>query len=92
MYVLKYSNNAERAFKNLDHQVGKRIYQALETIRADPRSYVEEMKHPKGSDPLFKYRIGNYRVIMTLFDDELVVLVVDVGPRKSIYKKYGGKG
>ncbi|PWR73365.1 type II toxin-antitoxin system RelE family toxin [Methanospirillum stamsii] len=92
MYSLKYSNRAEKALKNLDHLVGKRIYTALEKIREDPRSHVEMMEHSKFSDPLYKYRIGDYRVIMSLFDNELIVLVVDIGPRKSIYKKYGGKG
>jgi len=29
---------------------------------------------------------------MTLFDDELVVLVIDIGPRRTIYKNFGGKG
>lgn len=38
------------------------------------------------------YRIGEYQEIMALFDAELVVLVVDIGPRRTIYKKYGGKG
>ena len=92
MYALHYSNNAKRALKNLDHQVGKRIFQALESIRDNPRSHIEEMKRPKGAGPLFKYRIGEHRVIMALFDTELVVLVVDIGPRRSVYKKYGGKG
>ena len=92
MYTLKYSNRAEKALKNLNHQVGKRIYNAIEKIRENPRAHVEMMQHSKYSDPLYKYRIGDYRIIMSLFDKELIILVVDVGPRKSIYKKYGGKG
>jgi mRNA interferase RelE/StbE len=92
MFSLHYSQNAKRALKNLDTQVGKRIYLALESIRDNPRSHIEEMKRPKGAEPLYKYRVGEYRVIMALFDNELVVLVVDIGPRRTIYKKYGGKG
>ena len=92
MYTLHYSNHAKRALKNLDHQVGKRIYQTLESIKENPRLHIEEMKRPKGAEILYKYRIGEYRVIMSLFDNELVVLVIDVGPRRTIYKKYGGKG
>lgn len=30
MYTLKYSNRAEKALKNLNHQFGKRIYNAME--------------------------------------------------------------
>ncbi|WP_214036722.1 type II toxin-antitoxin system RelE/ParE family toxin [Methanospirillum sp.] len=92
MYALKYSTRAEKALKNLPCQVGKRIYNAMEKIRENPRAHVEMMEHSKYSDSLFKYRVGDYRIIMSLFDNELIILVVDVGPRKSIYKKYGGKG
>jgi mRNA interferase RelE/StbE len=92
MFSLHYSQKAKRALKNLDPQIGKRIYLALESIRDNPRSHIEEMNRPKGAEPLYKYRVGEYRVIMALFDTELVVLVVDIGPRRTIYKKYGGKG
>ncbi|MGV8107822.1 type II toxin-antitoxin system RelE family toxin [Methanospirillum sp.] len=68
------------------------MYQTLESIKENPRPHIEEMKRPKGAEILYKYRIGEYRVIMSLFDNELVVLVIDVGPRRTIYKKYGGKG
>ena len=69
-----------------------RIYHALEIIRIDPRKHVKEMKRPGKEEPLCKFRVGDYRIIMSLFDDDLVILVVDIGPRKTIYKKYGGKG
>jgi mRNA interferase RelE/StbE len=92
MFSIHYSNKAKRALKNFDPHVGKRIYLALESIRDNPRSHIEEMKRPKCAQPLYKYRIGEYRIIMALFDTELVVLVVDIGPRRDIYKKFGGKG
>ncbi len=50
------------------------------------------MKRSSRAEHLFKFRVGDYRIIMSLFDDDLVILVVDAGPRKTIYKKYGGKG
>lgn len=92
MYAIRYSNHAKRALRNIDPLVGVRIYRALEIIRIDPRKHVKEMKRPGKEGPLFKFRVGDYRIIMSLFDDDLVILVVDIGPRKTIYKKYGGKG
>ena len=35
---------------------------------------------------LWRYRIGDYRAVCAIEDDTLVVLVVDVGHRKNIYK------
>ena len=82
----------ERALRNLDPLVGVRIYQALEVISVDPKIHIKEMKRSSKAEHLFKFRVGDYRIIMLLFDDDLVILVVDAGPRKTIYKKYGGKG
>jgi mRNA interferase RelE/StbE len=35
---------------------------------------------------LWRYRIGDYRLLCHLMDDRLIILVVDVGHRKEIYK------
>ncbi len=82
----------ERSLRNLDPLIGVRIYQALEVIRLDLKIYITDMKRSSRAEHLFKFRVGDYRIIMSLFDDDLVILVVDAGPRKTIYKKYGGKG
>lgn len=36
---------------------------------------------------LWRYRIGNYRVICDIIDDELVTLAISIGHRKDIYNK-----
>ncbi len=35
---------------------------------------------------LWRYRIGNYRVICDIIDDDLIILAIEVGHRKDIYK------
>jgi mRNA interferase RelE/StbE len=40
----------------------------------------------KGSDNLFRIRVGPYRIIYTIQDDKLIVLVLEIGDRKDIYK------
>ncbi|WP_319580183.1 hypothetical protein [uncultured Methanospirillum sp.] len=37
---------------------------------------------------LFSIRTGEYRAILEIIDDELVLLVIEAGPRKTIYRKY----
>ncbi|HGO4018537.1 TPA: type II toxin-antitoxin system RelE/ParE family toxin [Staphylococcus aureus] len=36
---------------------------------------------------LWRYRVGKYRIIVEIQDDELVVLAIDIGIRGSIYKR-----
>jgi mRNA interferase RelE/StbE len=40
----------------------------------------------KGSDNLFRIRVGPYRIIYTILDDKLIVLVLEIGDRKEIYR------
>lgn len=42
----------------------------------------------KGSDNLFRVRVGPYRIIYTIQDDKLIVLVLEIGDRKDVYKNY----
>jgi len=41
----------------------------------------------KGDNSFHKVRSGNYRIIYEIHDDRLVILIVNVGHRKDVYKK-----
>ncbi len=47
---------------------------------------------PRGCENLggndYRSRAGNYRIIYSVEDDILVILVIDIGPRKDIYRRY----
>jgi mRNA interferase RelE/StbE len=36
--------------------------------------------------PAWRLRVGEYRIVYEIFDDELIVLVVNVAPRDEVYK------
>lgn len=38
----------------------------------------------------WRYRIGNYRVICEIQDEEIIVLVLEIGHRKDVYDKQKG--
>lgn len=49
-----------------------------------PKGYIKL----KGFDHLFRIKIGPYRMIYTIQDDKLIVLVLEIGDRKDIYNNY----
>jgi mRNA interferase RelE/StbE len=67
---------AERIAKFLSRRLAK-----LE----DPRSVGEALKGRLGQ--LWKYRIGDYRVIADILDSVLLILVVRIDHRREVYKK-----
>lgn len=83
-YRLDYTPIAERSIERLDRQLQKRILQRIESLSRNPR--------PPGSVKLagqdvYRIRVGDYRIIYAIQDDRLIVLVIDVGHRREVYRK-----
>ncbi|MGR6036116.1 MAG: type II toxin-antitoxin system RelE family toxin [Candidatus Nitrosoglobus sp.] len=52
----------------------------------DPRSIGEALKGKKRGE-FWKYRIGDYRIIASIQDSELLILVLRIGNRREVYKQ-----
>lgn len=61
------------------------MFDELEQIAADPPNYSGNWKKLAGSR-YWRLRIGRYRAICDIRGDELVLLVINAGPRGDIYK------
>ena len=83
MYEIIFSNKAKKQLFKLEINIQERIIAALERIRIRPESYIEKLV----GDPGYKLRVGDYRVIMDIDNNDLLVLVIKVGHRRNIYKK-----
>ncbi len=85
-YRLVVSENVRKKIKKMDKHLGlmlaKDMKSKLDRLE-DPRRFGKALKGDhKG---LRRYRIGAYRVICDIRDDELIVLAIDIGHRKNIY-------
>lgn len=87
VWKIEYLQSAQKEARKIDPQARKRIKKYLEHVVAleDPRQVGKALKG--GLSNLWRYRIGDYRVICELRDDVLIVLVVTIGHRKNVYKK-----
>ena len=82
------SARALRQLKKLDPQTMRRIMAFLQdriTGSEDPRQWGSQLKGPLKN--LWRYRCGDYRILCQLQDNVFIVLVLEIGPRKSIYRK-----
>ncbi len=59
----------------------EKIISALERIRIRPEIFITKLV----GDPGYKLRVGDYRIIMDIDRNELLILVIKVGHRKNIY-------
>lgn len=73
--------------RKLDKQVAARILDALDEIAKldDPRSKGKVLAGNLAG--LWRYRVGDYRILCNIEDGKLVVLVVDVAHRREVYRR-----
>ena len=85
-YKLIPTPHFAKQFKKLDKFTQKQIKNYLENMMISPR---EKGKALIGNwSGQWRYRIGSYRVIVNIQDTELIILALEVGHRKEIYKWY----
>ena len=82
---IEYTETARKQLKKLDKTMQKRILDymdevgQLENPRSRGKALVENMRG------LWRYRVGDYRVICEIQDSKIIISVLKIGHRKNIY-------
>ena len=84
-YRIETSRRARKQIKKLDPEVRRRIARRIDTLADEPRPG-GVIKLTDVSPPLYRVREGHYRIVYTIHDDKLIVLVVRVGHRSEVYR------
>lgn len=88
-WTIILSEAARKSLRKLDRQVAARILSFLEDRLAaleDPRSIGEALVGPRLGDH-WKYRVGDHRIIATIRDRTVTIIVVRIGHRSDIYRR-----
>lgn len=87
-WIIEIDPAAEKELDKLDPQQARRILKFLFdrlTHLDDPRSLGEALKGSR-FETLWKYRVGDYRIIASLEDEVARILVLKIGDRKEVYR------
>lgn len=77
--------SAERALKKVAQPALRRIARAIDSLGTNPRP--PGVATLQGEPGLLRIRVGDYRIIYTVHDDVLTVLVITVGHRRDVYQR-----
>ena len=83
-YRLLYLPGAEKDIQALPQRVIERVRHGIQRLAENPR--VGKPLHGELA-PFWSYRVGDYRVVYEIRDEELIVLVVLLGHRREIYER-----
>lgn len=84
-YAVRYDPRALKELKRLDPQIARRILRACHGLATEPRPH--GVRQPVGYPGLWRVRVGEFRVGYTIQDAELIVLVLRVASRGSLYRR-----
>jgi len=88
-WKIEFDPAAERELGKIDPKNAKRVlaflHQRLSQLE-NPRSLGAALKGSKLGD-FWKYRVGDYRIVASIEDHAMVILVLRVGNRKNVYRK-----
>lgn len=88
MWQLRFSKRADKQLSKMDPGV-RRVVLAwlLKNVDgcADPRAHGKSLTANESGK--WRYRVGDYRILCEIHDDELVVLALEVGHRRDIYRR-----
>jgi mRNA interferase RelE/StbE len=84
-YTVKISRPAEKFLRALtDKKLYQRLREALDALEENPRP-VNSVKL-QGEEELYRVRVGDYRIVYQIQDKQLIVLVVQIGHRREVYR------
>lgn len=83
-YEVKWTDTSIKQLEKLTKSVSKRIIDKVESITKDPFKFVKKLK---GFD-LYRLRVGDYRVIMSIEKGKMIIFVLEAGHRSVVYQKY----
>ena len=84
-YQIVLGRPAAKSFEGLTEQLQRRIGTEIDGLRTEPR--------PPGCEKLagrkdqYRIRVGDYRIIYMIEDDQLVILVLQIAHRRDVYRK-----
>ncbi|MGH7197163.1 MAG: type II toxin-antitoxin system RelE family toxin [Candidatus Omnitrophota bacterium] len=85
-YELELSREASRVLERMaerEPEIYARVAKALDDLEQHPFQGKSLKGELKGR---YSHRVGSYRIIYRVYQDKLLVIVVDIGHRRDIYR------
>ena len=83
-YTIRFDRQVKKDFRSISAQDIKRIKSAIQALSSNPRP--NGCTKLKGSKDYYRIRVGSYRIVYSIEDENLLILVVRVGHRRDVYR------
>lgn len=82
-FEVRWTESAFKKLQKLDRLAQRRITSKLEEAATDPFAFSKKLS----GVALYSIRVGDYRIVVSIERNKMIVFVIDLGHRSKIYKK-----
>ncbi len=86
-YEVEFVKSAQKEFDRLPTKLQAKTAEALSLLAQNPFSELLKVKKLKDADNLYRIRLGDYRVVYEIRNEQLIVLVIKIGHRREVYRR-----
>lgn len=83
-YEIEISNSAEKTLAKIPKKDRMRILEKIDALEIEPQA--SGSIKLQGHKDLYRIRSGDYRIVYSIKKDRLIVLIVEIGHRREIYR------
>lgn len=85
MFTVRLPIRVAKCLDQLPGKIRRKVLSKLEMLEQNPRPFGAEKL--SGTDGLYRIRAGDWRIVYTVRDQELLVLVIRIGHRREVYRQ-----
>jgi mRNA interferase RelE/StbE len=84
IYSIAVKRSARKSLLALPRDAQQRIRTAIDALATNPRP--QGSRKLTGSESMYRRRVGDYRIVYEIRDDQLVIMVIKLGHRRDVYR------
>ena len=83
-YTVRIMESVQKAIRKLPKEIQERVFAAISLLRETPRP--PNVRKLQGMENSWRIRVSDYRIIYSIEDKELLILILKVANRKEAYR------
>jgi len=84
MYLLEIKSSVEKDFRKIPKVQQQKMWEHIQKLKVEPRP--KNCRKMVGTESDYRIRVGNYRVVYRILDDNQIVIIFAAEHRKDIYR------
>ena len=81
-YEVKIKPSALKQLKKLPKEISERVLKKIIFIKDTPQSFMKKLE----SKDIWSLRVGDYRILMDIYEEKRTIEIIKVGHRKEVYE------